>query len=46
MKKLALLGAARPKYEKRIVEKIKECGFCWSGWSYQIDNHLVKSLVL
>ena len=44
MKKIALLGAARPKYEKRIVEKIKECGFCWSGWSYQIDNHTLMIL--
>lgn len=40
MKKLALLGAARPGLEERIagIIKIKKCGYCWIGWSYGINS--------
>jgi len=36
-KKLALLGPARPRYQERVEEIRKRCGYCWSGWSYKID---------
>ena len=42
MKKLALLAAARPKYETRINELIGEFGYCLSGWSYKINASKLK----
>ena len=36
--KLALLGAARGGYENEIDENIKNCGYCWTGWTYYLNN--------
>ena len=44
MKKLALLAAARPKYEKRIEDLIEGFGHCQSGWSYKINASKLKIL--
>lgn len=44
MKKLALLAAARPGYKDKIEALIDKCGFCWSGWSYKINEHMLKIL--
>lgn len=44
MKKLALLGAARPRYEDRIKKLLEKCGYCWSGWSYQINASMLHLL--
>jgi len=44
MKKLALLGPARPKYQE-LVEQIRQrCDYCWSGWSFKINP--VKEKIL
>lgn len=44
MKKLALLGPARPKYQE-LVEQIRQrCRYCWSGWSFKINP--VKEKIL
>ena len=37
MKKLALLGAARPRYEKKIKDILDKHDYCLSGWSYIVD---------
>ena len=46
MKKLALLGAARPKYAEKIMDAVnkKTCGYCWSGWTYRIDENKLNIL--
>jgi hypothetical protein len=44
MKKLALLGPARPNYHERVEEIRKSCEYCWSGWSYKIDNKKERTL--
>ena len=44
MKKLALFGAARPRYENKILDTIKKCGYCWSGWTYRINKNKLNIL--
>lgn len=44
MKKLALLGPARPRYKERVEEIRKRCGYCWSGWSFKINVLKEKEL--
>ena len=36
MKKLALLGAARPNYQEKVKNVLDRCGYCWSEWTYRI----------
>jgi len=47
MKKLALLGAARPRYEERIRDVLNrpDCDYCWVGWSFRIDKKKLEKLV-
>lgn len=44
MKKLALLAAARPGYKLKIETLIDKCSFCWSGWSYKINEYMLNIL--
>jgi hypothetical protein len=44
MKKLALLGPARPHYYDRLEEIRKRCEYCWSGWSFKINNNKERIL--
>jgi len=47
MKKLALLGAARPRYEDKVRDVFNNpnCNkYCWTGWSYIIKSSKLKLL--
>ena len=47
MKKLALLGAARPRYEEKVKNVLKrpECNKrCWTGWTYGINSSKLELL--
>lgn len=47
MKKLALLGAARPRYQDRVKDVFnnRKCDrHCWTGWSYKIDPTKLRIL--
>jgi hypothetical protein len=44
MKKLALIGSARPKYNERLETILKKYGYSWSGWSFKLDA--VKERIL
>ena len=45
-RKLALLAAARPKYAEKIMDTVnkKKCDYCWSGWTYRIDENKLNIL--
>ena len=47
MKKLALIGAARPRYEEKVKDVFNDpkCNkHCWTGWSYRINPSKLKLL--
>jgi len=47
IKKLALLGAARPRYEDKIIDVFNNPNCeqqCWTGWSYKINPIKLKVL--